>query len=154
LKREIYAGELADIRKASLPVVAAVGGMVVPAAIYLMFNFDKSTQPGAGIPMATDIAFALGILSLLGKRVANQLKIFLTALAVIDDLGAIIVIALFYSKTISLFHLSIALLIFVFLLALNRLKVKNLFPYIAGGVVMWYFILHSGIHATITGVLL
>jgi NhaA family Na+:H+ antiporter len=128
--------------------------MIVPAGIYLYFNFGTSTQSGAGIPMATDIAFALGILSLLGKKVPVSLKIFLTALAVIDDLGAILVIALFYTKTIFWINLLIALGIFGFLLILNRLKVRNLIPYLIGGILMWYFMLHSGVHATITGVLL
>lgn len=154
LEREIYIGELSDFKNALLPIFAALGGMIVPAGIYLYFNFGTSTQSGAGIPMATDIAFALGILSLLGKKVPVSLKIFLTALAVIDDLGAILVIALFYTKTIFWINLLIALGIFGFLLILNRLKVRNLIPYLIGGILMWYFMLHSGVHATITGVLL
>ena len=128
--------------------------MIVPAAIFLLWNFGTSTQSGAGIPMATDIAFALAILSLLGNRVPISLKVFLTALAVIDDLGAIIVIALFYTETLLWTNLLIALGIFVLLLIFNRLKVKSLIPYLAGGILMWYFMLHSGVHATITGVLL
>jgi NhaA family Na+:H+ antiporter len=119
-----------------------------------LLNFGLDTQAGAGIPMATDIAFAIGILSLLGKRVPTSLKIFLTALAVMDDLGAIVVIAIFYTTTIAFVNLFISLGVFGFLLILNRLKVNNLIPYLIGGVVMWYFMLHSGIHATITGVLL
>lgn len=154
LEREIYIGELSDIKKASLPIFAAIGGMIVPAAIYLAFNFGSPTQSGAGIPMATDIAFALGILSLLGNKVPVSLKIFLTALAVIDDLGAILVIAIFYTKTLSLSNLLVAMGIFLALLAMNRLKIRNLMPYLIGGIGMWYFMLHSGIHATITGVLL
>lgn len=154
LEREIYIGELSDIKNAILPVIAAIGGMVVPAGFHFFFNAGTSTQAGAGIPTATDIAFAIGILSLLGNRVPAVLKIFLTALAVIDDLGAIIVISIFYSGAISLLYLGIALGIFGVLLALNRLKVHNLIPYLIGGVFMWYFMLHSGIHATITGVLL
>lgn len=154
LEREIYIGELSDFKNALLPIFAALGGMIVPAGIYLYFNFGTSTQSGAGIPMATDIAFALGILSLLGKKVPVSLKIFLTALAVIDDLGAILVIALFYTKTIFWINLLIALGIFGFLLILNRLKVRNLILYLIGGILMWYFMLHSGVHATITGVLL
>jgi len=154
LEREVYIGELSKIKDALLPIFAAIGGMVVPAGIYLWINWHTDTKSGAGIPMATDIAFALGILSLLGKRVPISIKIFLTALAVIDDLGAIFVIAIFYTNTIFWTNLSIALAIFVLLLVFNRLKVRNLFPYLIGGVIMWYFMLNSGIHATITGVLL
>ncbi len=154
LEREIYAGELSNIKNASLPIFGALGGMLVPAGIFLLFNYGTSIQSGAGIPMATDIAFAVGILSLLGKRVPSSLKVFLVALAVIDDLGAIIVIAIFYTTTLSLVNLSIALAIMLVLFVLNRLKVKNLIPYLIGGVGMWYFMLHSGVHATITGVLL
>lgn len=154
LEREIYKGELSNIKNAMLPIFAALGGIVFPAGLYLLFNYGTPTQSGAGIPMATDIAFALGILSLLGKRVPVTLKIFLTALAVIDDLGAIIIIAVFYTKTLSLTNLFIALGIFVLLLIFNRLKVRNLIPYLIGGIIMWYFMLNSGIHATITGVLL
>ena len=154
LEREIYKGELSHIKDALLPVFGAVGGMIVPATIFLLFNFGTSTQSGAGIPMATDIAFALGILSLLGNRVPTSLKIFLTALAVIDDLGAIIIIAVFYTKTLLWANLLIALGIFAFLLVINRLKVHSLIPYLIGGIIMWYFMLHSGVHATITGVLL
>ena len=154
LEREIYRGELSDIKNASLPIFGAIGGMLVPASLFLLFNFGTDTQSGAGIPMATDIAFAIGILSLLGNRVPTSLKIFLTALAVIDDLGAIIVIAIFYTTTMTFANLFIALGIFGFLLILNRLKIHNLIPYLIGGVAMWYFMLHSGVHATITGVLL
>jgi NhaA family Na+:H+ antiporter len=154
LEREIYKGELSNIKNALLPIFGALGGMLVPAAIFISFNFGKPTSSGAGIPMATDIAFAIGILSLLGKRVPTSLKIFLTALAVIDDLGAILVIALFYTSSLSFVNLLIALGIWAILLVLNRLKVYNLIPYLVGGVIMWYFMLHSGVHATITGVLL
>ena len=154
LEREVYQGELSEIKNALLPIFAALGGMIVPAGIYLLFNYGTITHTGAGIPMATDIAFALGILSLLGKRVPTSLKIFLTALAVIDDLGAILVIAIFYTKTLFWSNLLAALGVFVALLILNRLKVKNLIPYLIGGVIMWYFMLNSGVHATITGVLL
>lgn len=153
LEREIYDGELSDIKNASLPLFGALGGMMVPAGIYLFLNFGTPTQSGAGIPMATDIAFAIGILSLLGNRVPTSLKIFLTALAVIDDLGAIMVIAIFYTKSISFFHLGIAMGIWVVLLVLNRLKIRNLIPYLVGGFIMWYFMMQTGIHATITGVL-
>lgn len=154
LEREIYLGELAKIKNAALPIFGALGGMIVPAGIFLMLNFGTNTQAGAGIPMATDIAFAIGILSLLGNRVPASLKIFLTALAVIDDLGAIIIIAIFYTTSLSFLNLFIALGIFGCLLMLNRLKVHNLIPYLIGGAAMWYFMLHSGVHATITGVLL
>jgi len=154
LEREVYQGELSSLKNATLPIVGALGGMLVPAAIFLLFNFGTESQAGAGIPMATDIAFAIGILSLLGNKVPASLKVFLTALAVIDDLGAIIVIAIFYTQTLSFVYLSIALGIFAVLVGLNRMKINNLFPYLIGGVAMWYFMLNSGVHATITGVLL
>ncbi|SHL34587.1 Na+/H+ antiporter NhaA [Flavobacterium xanthum] len=154
LEREIYKGELSDIKNASFPLIGAMGGFLLPAAIFLLFNYGTATQSGAGIPMATDIAFAIGILSLLGNRIPISLKIFLTALAVIDDLIAIIVIAIFYTKTIIWTNLLIALALFSILLLLNRLKVKNLIPYLLGGIAMWYFMYNSGVHATITGVLL
>lgn len=154
LEREIYIGELSNIRNALLPIFGALGGMLVPAGIFLLLNFGTETQAGAGIPMATDIAFAIGLLSLLGSRVPSSLKVFLTALAVIDDLGAIIVIAIFYTASLALTNLIIALGIFGFLILLNRLKIHNLIPYLTGGVFMWYFMLQSGVHATITGVLL
>lgn len=154
LEREIYQGELSNIKDALLPIFGALGGMLIPAGIFLLFNYGTATQSGAGIPMATDIAFALGILSLLGNRVPTSLKIFLTALAVIDDLGAIIIIAIFYTKTLLWTNLFIALGIFALLLVFNRMKVRNLIPYLIGGIAMWYFMLHSGVHATITGVLL
>jgi NhaA family Na+:H+ antiporter len=154
LEREVYIGELSNIKDALLPIFGALGGIIVPASMFLYFNYGSSTQSGAGIPMATDIAFALGVLSLLGKRVPISFKIFLTALAVIDDLGAIIIIAIFYTKALFWNNLFIALAIFVTLLILNRLKIRNLIPYLIGGVFMWYFMLNSGVHATITGVLL
>jgi len=154
LEREIYKGELSKLRNATLPIFGALGGMLIPAGIYLLFNIGTNKQSGAGIPMATDIAFAVGILSLLGNKVPTSLKVFLTALAVIDDLGAIIVIAIFYTTSLVLTNLFIALGIFGLLIILNRLKVFNLIPYLIGGVAMWYFMLNSGIHATITGVLL
>ncbi len=153
LEREIYIGELSELKNALLPVIAALGGVLVPAGIYLLFNYGSAAQSGAGIPMATDIAFAIGIRSLLGKKVPASLKIFLTALAVIDDLCAIIVIAVFYTTSISFFYLGIAIGIFVAMLIMNRLKIRNLIPYLLGGVAMWYCMLHSGIHATIAGVL-
>lgn len=154
LERELYIGELSNIKNAMLPISSAIGGMLIPAAIFLVFNFGTASQPGAGIPMATDIAFALGILSLLGSRVPLSLKVFLTALAVIDDLGAIIVIAVFYTKDIVWGNLLISLLIFSALIIANRLKVKQLTPYLIGGALMWYFMLQSGVHSTISGVLL
>jgi NhaA family Na+:H+ antiporter len=154
LKREIHIGELSNIKNAWLPVFAAIGGMLVPPAIFLLLNDQAGTAAGAGIPMATDIAFAIGILSLLGKRVPPSLIVFLTALAVIDDLGAIVAIAFFYTKTIIWVNLIISLGIFALLLVLNQLKVSNLVPYILGGIAMWYFMLHSGVHATISGILL
>lgn len=154
LEREIYIGELSNLKSSMLPMFAALGGMVVPAAIHVALNFGTPFQAGAGIPMATDIAFALGVLSLLGNRIPLSIKIFLTALAVIDDLGAILVIAIFYTGSIDWQNLSIAMGIFAALLVLNRLKVHNLIPYLIAGVFMWYFMLNSGIHATISGVLL
>ncbi len=154
LKREFQIGELSSLKKAALPIFSALGGMLVPALIYLFYNFQQTTANGFGIPMATDIAFALGVLSLLGKRVPLALKVFLTALAVIDDLGAILVIALFYTKTIIWSNLAASLGLFVLLLVFNKLKVKSLLVYIPVGIIMWYFMHHSGIHATITGVLL
>ena len=154
LEREMYGGELSDIRNATLPIFGALGGMIVPAGLFLAFNWGTITQNGAGIPMATDIAFAIGILSLLGNRVPTSLKIFLTALAVIDDLGAILVIALFYTETISFLYLGMAFGVMGILFILNRKNVHSLIPYLIGGAAMWYCMLNSGVHATITGVLL
>lgn len=154
LEREIYAGELSEMKNAVLPVGAAIGGVLVPALIYFAFNYGTPLQNGAGIPMATDIAFAIGMLSLLGNAVPTSLKIFLTALAVIDDLCAIIIIAIFYTNEIHFLQLGISLGIFGSLFILNRLKVYILFPYIIGGIFMWYFMLQSGVHATLSGVML
>ena len=154
LEREVYAGELSNFKKALLPIMAALGGMIVPACIYSYFNIGTSFQSGSGIPMATDIAFAIGVLSLLGNRVPLSLKVFLTALAVIDDLGAIFTIAIFYSKGIDFINLGIAGSILGFLFVLNRRNVNVLWPYLVGGAGMWYFMLHSGVHPTITGVVL
>ena len=154
LEREVYNGELSNLKNALLPMMAALGGMVLPVIVYAGFNMKNGNLSGAGIPMATDIAFALGILSLLGNRIPTSLKVFLTALAVIDDVGAILIIAIFYTGSIIWSNLLISLGIFVFLLILNRMKVYSLIPYLIGGIFMWYFMLHSGIHATITGVLL
>ncbi|WP_428231904.1 Na+/H+ antiporter NhaA [Flavobacterium sp.] len=154
IKREIIEGELSSFAQASLPVLAAVGGVVVPALIYFFFNNgDLHTAKGWGIPMATDIAFALGILSLLGSKVPSGLKIFLAALAIVDDLIAILVIAIFYSSELNFLYLGYAGALFVFLIILNQMGVKNLLFYLIPGVVIWYFIHHSGIHATIAGVL-
>lgn len=155
LKRELYNGELSDLRNAMLPMLAAAGGIAVPALIHFVLNGGTATQPGVGIPMATDIAFALGVLALLGSRVPASLKIFLTALAVMDDLGAIVVIALFYTTGLSFLYLLGALAVFAGLLAMNRvLRVMALLPYLAGGALMWVLMLKSGVHATIAGVLL
>ena len=154
IEREIYIGELKDIKNSILPVFAAIGGMVVPALIHFLFNKGTPAQAGFGIPMATDIAFALGVLSMAGKRVPFALKIFLTALAIIDDLGAILIIAIFYTSNLSWPNLLIALSIFLVLLIMGRLKVYNLALYIIPGIAMWYFMLQSGVHATISGVLL
>ncbi len=154
IERELYVGELANFRHALLPIVAALGGIVAPAGIHYALNAGTPTQPGAGIPMATDIAFALGALALLGSRVPASLKIFLTALAVMDDLGAIVVIAVFYSTHFSLPHLLGALGVFLVLLAANRLRIMALTPYLLGGALMWYLMYRSGLHATIAGVLL
>ena len=154
LERELYVGELSDLKNALMPVFGAIGGMTVPALIYILLNLGGDSIRGAGIPMATDIAFAIGILSLLGKRIPVSLKVFLTALAVFDDLGAIIIIAVFYTGSLAFTNLLIALGIFLLLIILNRLKVNNMIPYLAGGALMWYFMLNSGVHPTITGVLL
>lgn len=155
LERELYNGELSDLRNAMLPMLAAAGGIAVPALIHFALNGGTPTQAGVGIPMATDIAFALGVLALLGSRVPASLKIFLTALAVMDDLGAIVVIALFYTTDLSFLYLLGALAVFAGLLALNRvLRVMALLPYLVGGALMWFLMLKSGVHATIAGVLL
>lgn len=153
LEREVYIGELSNIRSAMLPIMGAIGGMAVPALIYFFYNQNTPFQDGIGIPMATDIAFAIGILSLLGNKVPLSLKIFLTALAVIDDLGAILVIAFFYTKELNLTYLTLAMGIFGIMLVMNRMKFYKLTPYLILGIFMWYCMLHSGVHATITGVL-
>ena len=154
LKRELYKGELSNFKNALLPIFAAIGGLGFPALIHFIFNNGTPTQAGIGIPMATDIAFALGVLALLGKRVPASLKILLTALAVMDDLGAIIVIAIFYTTKLSTGYLFAAMVIFGLLSLLNKAKVMSLVPYMIGGAVMWFFMLQSGVHATIAGVLL
>jgi NhaA family Na+:H+ antiporter len=155
LERELYSGELRDFRSALLPISAAAGGIAVPALIHYALNAGTPTQAGAGIPMATDIAFALGILALLGSRVPASLKIFLTAFAVIDDLAAVVVIAVFYAGAVSLPYLLGSLGVFALLLLMNRAwKVQALYPYLLGGVLMWVLMLKSGLHPTIAGVLL
>ena len=155
IKREFLQGELSNIKQALLPIIAAVGGMVVPALIYVFINLgDGETLKGWAIPSATDIAFSLGVLSLLGKRVPLSLKVFLTALAIIDDLGAIVIIALFYSGNLSIKYLSLMLLTFIILLVLNKFNIKKFLPYLIVGIFLWDFTHNSGIHATIAGVLL
>ena len=155
LERELYNGELSNFKNALLPIVAAVGGICVPALIHFSMNTGSPTQAGIGIPMATDIAFALGVLALLGSRVPASLKIFLTALAVMDDLGAIIVIAVFYTAQLSVPYLLGAIAMFGVLLCMNRvLRIMALAPYLLGGAIMWFLMLKSGVHATIAGVLL
>ena len=154
LKREVYVGELSDIKNATLPLVAALGGISVPALIHFAFNRGLPTQSGFAIPMATDIAFVLSVLALVGDRVPVSLKIFLTAIAVIDDLCAIIVIALFYTADLNLIYLALAGAVAVALVVTNRLRVMSLFPYLLLGALMWFFMLESGIHATIAGVVL
>jgi NhaA family Na+:H+ antiporter len=155
LERELYSGELSNFKNALLPIVAAIGGIVVPALIHFTLNAATPTQAGTGIPMATDIAFALGVLALLGSRIPASLKVFLTALAVMDDLGAIIVIAVFYTAQFSLGYLLSALAVFGVLIVLNRVfRVMLLAPYLLGGALMWFLMFKSGVHATIAGVLL
>lgn len=153
IKREIIEGELSSVKKAILPIVAAFGGAIVPAAIFFFFNKGTDTVHGWGIPMATDIAFALAVISTLGKSVPPSLKIFLAALAIADDLIAILVIAIFYSSDLHLLYLLYAGLLVALLFVFNKLKVTKLYFYIIPGLFIWYFILHSGIHATIAGVL-
>ena len=155
IKREFLQGELSNIKQALLPIIAAVGGMLVPALFYIFINLgDSETLNGWAIPSATDIAFSLGVLSLLGKRVPLSLKVFLTALAIIDDLGAIVIIALFYSGDLSIKYLSLMLIAFIFLLLLNKFNIRKFLPYLVIGLFLWDFTHNSGIHATIAGVLL
>lgn len=154
IKRELVEGELSSFKKAAMPVFAALGGMLVPAAIYALLNSGTPNQNGWGIPMATDIAFALAIISQLSKRVPASLKIFLAALAIVDDLGAIVVIAVFYTSDLHMNYLAYAAGIVVFLSFLNYFGVKNVLAYLIPGLLLWYFVHHSGIHATIAGVLL
>ena len=153
IKREIVEGELSSPRKASLPILCAIGGAAVPAIIYLSFNAGQETAGGWGIPMATDIAFALAVINLLGNRIPSSLKIFLAALAIVDDLIAILVIAFFYSSGIEVSYLLYALAGMVILILMNRFNVLNPYLYLIPGAFIWYFVHHSGIHATIAGVL-
>lgn len=153
IKREIIAGELSDIKQAALPIAAAIGGMIVPALIYTSINHGTEFAGGWGIPMATDIAFAIGILSLLGNRVPISLKIFLTALAIVDDLGAILVIAIFYTAHINFAMLLGGLAIVLFMFYMNKRGIKPIVLYIIPGLAVWYLFLNSGVHATISGVL-
>ena len=155
IKREFLQGELSSIKQAMLPIIGAVGGMLIPALIYIVINFKTpTTLNGWAIPSATDIAFSIGILSLLGSRVPISLKVFLTALAIIDDLGAIVIIAFFYTGNLSIKYLLLMFVTFVFLLILNKFSVRKFFPYLVLGLFLWFFTHESGIHATIAGVLL
>jgi NhaA family Na+:H+ antiporter len=153
IKREIVEGELSDLKSAAMPVLCAVGGMLVPAVIYYALNRNAATAGGWGIPMATDIAFAVAILIALKRLIPQSLKVFLTALAIVDDLGAIIVVAIFYTAHIEFTYLLYAAAIFALMLFINRLEVKSIWFYLLPGILMWYFVHHSGIHATIAGVL-
>ena len=154
IKRELVLGELRDVRAAALPMIAAIGGMVVPAAVYLAINAGGPGSHGWGIPMATDIAFAVGVLALVGRRAPTSLKIFLLTLAIVDDLGAILVIALFYSEGLALLWLGVAAFVVVLILVLTRLGVRSLVPYVLAAAVLWLAIFESGVHATIAGVIL
>ena len=155
IKREFLQGELSNRKQALLPIIAAIGGMLVPALIYVYINLQTGdTLNGWAIPSATDIAFSLGVLSLLGSRVPISLKVFLTALAIIDDLGAIVIIAFFYSGDLSIKYLSLLLITFIALIILNKFNIKKFIPYLLLGLILWFFTHESGIHATISGVLL
>ena len=154
LERELYSGELSNLKNALLPIFAAIGGMVAPALIHFSLNTGTPTQAGLGIPMATDIAFALGVLAILGNHIPASLKVFVVAFAVIDDLGAIVIIAAFYTMQLSIWYLVGAFAVWASLVALNRLRVMSLIPYLLGGALMWFLMLKSGVHATIAGVML
>ena len=154
IKREMLVGELASIRRAALPIAGAIGGMLVPAALYVLFNRSGPGARGWGIPMATDIAFALGIVALLGPRVPLALKVFLAAVAIVDDIGAVLVIAIFYTASISWTWIALAGIVLAALVMLNRAGVRNAIPYLLLGVVLWVAVLLSGVHATVAGVLL
>jgi Na+:H+ antiporter, NhaA family len=153
IKREMFEGQLATWHLRSLPCIAALGGMIVPALIYLAFNKNSPTTiNGWAVPVATDIAFALGVIAIAGKNVPASLKVFLTALAIIDDLGAIIIIALFYTSNLAMLYLASAAAILALLITLNRMKIQHLIPYLGLGCLLWYFTLKSGIHPSIAGV--
>ncbi|MBI2419124.1 MAG: Na+/H+ antiporter NhaA [Ignavibacteriales bacterium] len=154
IKREILVGELSGFKKALLPVIGAAGGMIVPAVIYLLFNSSGAGSAGWAIPVATDIAFVVGILVVLKGKIPTSLRIFLTALAIVDDIGAVIIIAIFYTSSISFTALGFAIIIIVLLMVINTLKIKKLMPYIILGIALWIALLFSGIHATIAGVIL
>jgi Na+:H+ antiporter, NhaA family len=154
LERELYNGELSNFKDALLPIMAAIGGMLAPALIHYSLNANTATQAGIGIPMATDIAFALGVLALLGNRIPNSLKVFLVAFAVMDDLGAAIMIALFYTADLSIWYLLAAIGVWVILIGLNRMRIMSLTPYLIGGAIMWWLTLQSGVHATLAGIAL
>ncbi|MEP6892029.1 MAG: Na+/H+ antiporter NhaA, partial [Nitrospirota bacterium] len=155
LERELYSGELSNFQNALLPICAAIGGMVMPAVVHFSLNAGTPTQAGIGIPIATDIAFALGVLAILGNRIPSSLKVFVVAFAVIDDLGAIVVIAALYTAELSMWYLVGGLAVLALLLTLNRLfRIMLLVPYLFGGAVMWFLMLKSGVHATIAGVML
>ena len=154
LERELYVGELSNFKNALLPIFAGIGGMAAPALLHFAINAGTPAQAGIGIPMATDIAFALGVLAILGNRVPASLKVFVVAFAVIDDLGAIVIIAAFYTAQLSVWYLAGALAVWALLIGLNRLRVMALVPYLLGGALMWFLVLKSGVHATIAGVML
>lgn len=154
IKREVLVGELSSVRKASLPILAAIGGMIIPVAVYFFFDHEPPGSRGAAIPMATDIAFSLGVLSMLGKRVPLGLKIFLTAFAVVDDIGGILIIAIFYTTDLHLVSLLVALGLVAFLFILSALKIQKKAIYILIGIAVWYLFLQSGVHSTIAGVLI
>jgi NhaA family Na+:H+ antiporter len=154
LEREIYIGELSNIKNALLPICAAIGGMLVPALIHFLLNQATDTQNGMGIPMATDITFTMAILAIFGNRIPASLKIFVMAFAVIDDLGAILTIVLFYTTTLLIWYVVYALAVWALLMMLNKLfRVKNFLPYLVGGILMWFFVLKSGVHPTVTGII-
>ena len=155
LERELYSGELSNFKNALLPIFAAFGGIVLPALIHYSLNADTPTQAGIGIPMATDIAFALGVLAILGNRIPPSLKVFIVAFAVIDDLSAILIIAIFYTAQLSIWYFAGAISVFLLLIILNRFfRIIALAPYLLGGALMWFFMLKSGVHATLAGVML
>jgi len=154
IKRELLIGELSSVKQALLPVIAAIGGMIVPAVIYFIFNLGTPTERGWGIPVATDIAFSLGVLSLLGKRVPFSLKVFLTAFAIIDDIGAVLVIAIFYTTDLNLVYLGFGFILIFTLILFNLLRINRPFIYILVGLAVWFAFLKSGVHSTVAGVLI